>query len=38
MAAQAISRNLTYSKNYTTIGVTSFPATSSNFDGEMLPS
>ena len=35
--AQAIGRNLTYSKNYTAIGVTSFPATSSNFDGEMLP-
>lgn len=35
--AQAIGRNLTYSKNYTAIGTTSFPATSSNFDGEVLP-
>ena len=35
--AQAIGRNLTYSKNYTAVGTTSFPATSSNFDGEPLP-
>jgi poly(3-hydroxybutyrate) depolymerase len=35
--AQAIGRNLTYSTNYTAIGTTSFPATSSNFDGEVLP-
>lgn len=35
--AQAIGRNLTYSKNFTAIGSTSFPSTSSNFDGEMLP-
>lgn len=35
--AQAIGRNLTYSKNFTAIGSTSFPSTSSNFDGETLP-
>jgi poly(3-hydroxybutyrate) depolymerase len=35
--AQAIGRNLAYSKNFTAIGSTSFPSTSSNFDGEMLP-
>jgi poly(3-hydroxybutyrate) depolymerase len=35
--AQAIGRNLTYSKNYTAIGSTSFPATSNTFDGELLP-
>lgn len=35
--AQALGRNLTYSKNFTAIGSTSFPSTSSNFDGEMLP-
>ncbi|WP_203861636.1 alpha/beta hydrolase family esterase [Plantactinospora mayteni] len=35
--SQAVGRNLALSQNFTAVGATSFPSTSTNYDGETLP-